>query len=385
MSKGRRDAGDGALYPRKDGRWAGSFLIVKNGRHVRKYVYGKTKAEAREKLRRAQNEYEQGTLVTAPTQSVQAYLEYWLKVQQTTLKVGAFHAYQRYIRIYITPYLGQIKLQKLSTDALQHWISQLQEQGLANSTIRYCYGILSSALQDALEWRKIVFHPGKGVKLPRVTKYDGPVLDPEQARHLMEMAADRRIACLIILALATGMRRGELLALHWEDINIEEKRLLVKRTVSYLPDSQGRHRFVETEPKSETSRRSITLPQFACDALRAHKKRQNEERLSAGQRWQNRDLVFCTLTGGYSGLHGLHSQFKKLLQDAGLPDMRIHDLRHSAATILLTMGVHPKVVQELLGHSSITITLTVYSHVLPSLQRSAMDELDGLFLAAKRG
>ena len=176
------------------------------------------------------------------------------------------------------------------------------------------------------------------------------------------------------------MRRGELLALHWSDVHLETATLQVKRTVSYVhPNDTQRHTYIETDPKTPSSRRNISLPQFVIDALKQHRTRQLEQRLKVGKQWQEHDLIFCNSNGGYYNLSRLFIQFKRLLKEASLPDMRFHDLRHSAATILLSMGIHPKVVQELLGHSNVSITLNVYSHVLPGLQQEAMRHLDRKF------
>jgi integrase len=176
------------------------------------------------------------------------------------------------------------------------------------------------------------------------------------------------------------MRKGELLALHWNDIDFDQKLLQVRRTVTYLPAAQGeKHSFQETQPKTRSSRRSISLPQFVIDVLHQHRSRQLEMRLQEREHWQDHGLVFCSRKGTYYGITTLARQFKRLLRKAGLPSMRFHNLRHSAATILLSMGVHPKVVQELLGHSTIRMTMDLYSHALPGLQREAMNTSHQLF------
>src|SRR5215469_15061824 len=137
--------------------------------------------------------------------------------------------------------------------------------------------------------------------------------------------------------------------------------------------------YIEFEPKTAKGRRKIVLPPFVCEALKQHRTRQVERWLKVGARWQDRDLVFCNIYGGFFDPAHLRQRFDRLLRDVGLPDVRFHDLRHSAATILLSMGVHPKVVQEILGHSQISMTMDIYSHVLPGMQQQVMDRLDDLF------
>jgi integrase len=179
----------------------------------------------------------------------------------------------------------------------------------------------------------------------------------------------------LTLALVTGMRKGELLGLHWHDIDFNTGSLQVKRTVSRV----GKFGLVVSEPKSARSRRKIVLPTFVLEILKQHRAYQKILRLQAIPLWKEGDIVFSNIYGGYVEPANLHEHFKSILKKAGLPDIRFHDLRHSAATILLEMGVHPKVVQELLGHSNISTTIDIYSHVLPSMQQEAANKLDELF------
>lgn len=171
------------------------------------------------------------------------------------------------------------------------------------------------------------------------------------------------------------MRLGEILALRWEDIDLEGRVLQVRRTVDYIK-GQG---WVEGEPKTESGRRKIRLTQIAVDALRAHRLSQLEARLKAGEAWKEQGLVFPNRNGGYFRRPRLYAIFKRLLQEAGLPDMHFHDLRHNVATILLSMGVQMKTVQEILGHGSIVTTMNIYGHVLPSTHQDAMEDMDDFF------
>lgn len=197
----------------------------------------------------------------------------------------------------------------------------------------------------------------------------------EQAKHLLDIARGHRLEVMLTLAIATGMRKGEIGALKWEDIDFNGQSLQVRRSMRRLAG----YGVITKEPKTAKGRRRIILPQFAVDALKLQKIYQLEQREKAGPSWEENNFVFPNIYGRFLSSQTIHTLFKKLLSDAGLPHMRFHDLRHSAATILLSMGVHPKVVQELLGHSQISITLDVYSHVLPSMQRETMDKLNDFF------
>ncbi|GER89008.1 hypothetical protein KDW_31700 [Dictyobacter vulcani] len=179
--------------------------------------------------------------------------------------------------------------------------------------------------------------------------------------------------------MTTGMRQGELLGLKWADLSSDMKKLQVRRTVARI----GRLGFVVDEPKTVKSRRNIYLTDIAIDTLRRHRVHQHEQRLQMGATWNDQDWIFCNQLGNpLEASNIMRRSFKPLLQKAGLPMIRFHDLRHSAATLLLTMDIHPKIVQELLGHSTISMTLDTYSHVLPSLQAQAVTRLNGLFTTA---
>ena len=191
----------------------------------------------------------------------------------------------------------------------------------------------------------------------------------------METAKGGRLEALLTLAVATGMRRGEILALRWSDIDFGEGSLQVRHTVNRA----GKYGILEHAPKTEKSKRRIMLPRFVLDVLKKQRDHQDQLRLQAGSTWQDLNLVFSTDAGNFVEGTDLNRRFKRLLKEAGLPDMRFHDLRHSAATILLGKGVHPKLVQELLGHSQMSITMDRYSHVLPSMQRDMMKGLDDLY------
>lgn len=210
---------------------------------------------------------------------------------------------------------------------------------------------------------------------PRQVTYEIHPLTKEQAKALLEAANGSNMEAILTLAVATGMRRGELLGLRWHDINFEEGSLIVRHTM----DRAGKYGIIENDPKTEKSKRKIFLPRFVLDTLIHHRADQAKMREKAGLVWQERDIVFSNELGGFTEPTHLHRRFKNLLKKAGLPAIRFHDLRHSAATILLGMNVPGKVVQELLGHSTISTTIDRYSHVLPLMQWEMRDKLDDWF------
>ncbi len=199
-------------------------------------------------------------------------------------------------------------------------------------------------------------------------------LSADQVRALFLAAAGDRLEALYVLAITTGMRQGELLALRWSSVNLKAKRLAVTET---LQRDGGHFRF--EEPKTKASRRQVEVSELAIEALRQHRRRQVQERLAAGPLWTDHDLVFANAVGNPINVSNLVPRsFNPLLAKAGIPRIRFHDLRHTAATLLLELGEHPKVVQEMLGHSQVGVTLDLYSHVTPTMHRQAADRFDRL-------
>ncbi len=374
MAKRKRRAhGEGGLVRRKDGRWAGSFYSVE-GKRV--YVYGSTQQEALEKLRKAQSEQEQGVLATGPKLKLGVYLEQWLEdVKKPELRVSSYVKYKKLIVGYIIPALGNLQLQKLTPQHVQSFYTKKLKEGLSAKTVHSIHGVLHNAIDNAVRWRLVPKNVTDLVTPPRLEKHEVQSLTLEQARTLLAAARGHRLDMLLTLALTTGMRRGELLALRWSDIDLESGLLQVRRTVDFI----ARYGYVEGEPKTARSRRKIVLPAFVVAMLKQHRKNQLEQRLKVGDDWQDRDLVICGLEGNYLNPRYLLKLFDKLLVEAGLSHMRFHDLRHSVVTLLLGMGVDPRTIQVFVGHEDITTTLRIYSHVLPSMQQGVADKLSELF------
>jgi integrase len=369
----RRGHGEGSIYQRKDGRWAAS-ISLEGGK--RKTFYGKTRKDVQEQLKTALYEQQHGKLATGPKQTVEQYFNRWLEeVHKPTIRISTYTKYRNLLDKHILPAIGNVQLNKLTLQKIQALYMLKLQEGYKPSTVHAIHEVIHRGLDQAIRWKYITENISEYASLPRVGKQENQTLTTEQAQKLLEAAKDHLLETLLTVALATGMRRGELLGLRWQDINFETMSLQVCRTVGF---GKGRN-YTVNEPKTASGRRRIILPQFAIDALKQHRIQQLERRLQVGSEWIDRDLVFSDSVGNYFPLSSLEYMFQVLLKKAELPHMRFHDLRHSAATILLTMGVHPKVVQELLGHSQISMTMDTYSHVLPSMQQEAMNKLDDAF------
>ena len=279
------------------------------------------------------------------------------------------------LRLHILPTLGQVKLQKLSPQHVQRLYILKKQAGCGPSTIRQMHQILHRALDDALRWNLVSRNVCDVVKRPPVPKKEMQALTTIQAQHLLSAARGDRLEALYVLALTTGMREGELLGLKWVDVDLEVGTVRIQRIVKRVA-GQG---MVVSEPKTRAGRRHITLSRLGIDALKKHRLRQQEARLLAGARWQDQGWIFSTKWGTPLDADSIRRTcFPQLLARAGLPRIRFHDLRHTAATLLLMLQTHPKIVQELLGHSNNSITLDIYSHVTPSLQKEAVSSLERL-------
>lgn len=372
MPRRRRARGEGSVFQRKDGRW----VVQVETDDGRKTVYVKSQKEGVRKLRELQNEIEKGTLPTGPDQTVKQYLEYWIEeVHKSKVKVSTYVKYRKLIYSYIIPILGDTKLQKLTPQQINSLYRKKEQDGLTSKTIHSIHGVLHKALDDAMKWRYVSYNVCSTVSPPRIVKSEIQPLTIDQVERLFHVARGSRLEALVVLAALTGMRRGELLALRWSDVDFENETLQVRRTVDFIP----KYGYVENAPKTQAGKRILALPSLVMDALRAHRFRQLEQKLKAGAAWEGRDLVFTDLQGGYFSPRYLDKLFKKLLADGRLPPIRFHDLRHSTATILLHLGVDIKVIQEILGHSNIAMTADVYSHVSVTMQKMAMEKWNTAF------
>ena len=369
----RQRHGDGSVFQRKDGRYVVQ-IILENGR--KKQYYFKQEKEALAARRKLLYEKERGMLATGPQQTLKAYLGRWVEeVYKPTVKPLSYQQYRSLIKNHLVPGLGNVPLQKLTPEKIQALYTQKLAEGYAPKTVALIHTVLHRALENAVRWNLVSRNVAKLVTLPRVARHESRTLTVEQARCLLEVARGSYIETLLLLAVTTGMRRGELLALRWEDVDFENGVVSIRRTMNRIT---GRGP-VETEPKTKSSRRTIVLPGRVLEALKVHREQQDQGRIKAGSEWHEQGLVFCNRYGGFMIPQYVGKVFHKLLAKAALPDMRFHDLRHSMATVLLAAGVHPKIVQERLGHSTIAMTMDVYSHVLPSMQQDVARKLDEMF------
>jgi len=372
---GKRGNGEGTIYRRKNGGWATQYIVYTAEGRKRKTLYGKTRQEVAAKLAKALSDREGGLVFDAENQTVSEYLERWLSDSvKGSVRPKTFDSYEWLVCKYIAPALGRVKLKTLTSAHLQGFYRSKLEAGLSPRTVQYLHVVLHRALKQALRWGLVPRNVSEAVDPPRGQKKEIRPLPPDQARRLLEATCGDRFEALYVLAVHCGLRQGELLGLRWEDVDLEAGTLHVRRTLTV---AKGGPKF--TAPKTAKSRRQIRLTTGAVDALRRHHDRQFEESTRLAGLWQDYGLVFATTIGTPINPRNLTGRsFKPLLKRAGLPDIRFHDLRHTCATLLLRRGVHPKFVQELLGHATIAITLDTYSHVVPGMGDQAANAMESV-------
>jgi integrase len=332
-----------------------------------------TKREAEKRLSELLHRLDTGAFVSPSKTTVADYLRRWLQEYvRPNLSPRGFERYESIARVHLIPDLGAIALTQLRPEHLQRQYASKLGKGLSPRSVRYQHVVLHKALETAMKWGLVVRNVADGVDVPRSRRKDMQTWSEFEVRHFLEVAKDSPYYALFHTALYTGMRRGELLALRWRDVGVQE--IHVNRTLHQLRDGS----YVFTEPKSAKSRRTIDLSPSSILTLAEHRERQEGVRTVMGIPQTQDDFVFSTLEGKPLRPNTVSRAWTMLAARAGLRAIRLHDARHTHASLMLKQGVHPKIVQERLGHGSIQVTLDTYSHVAPGLQRAAAESFDKL-------
>jgi len=340
----------------------------------RSRLLGHTRKEVADKLDVLLQAHREQRPIPDQRQKLGPFLRHWLdEVARPTLRASTYDSYDDILRLHLIPGLGRIPLAKLAPAEVQSFLNAKLESGLSPRRVQYLHAVLRRALVTAERWGLVARNVAKLVDAPRVPRHEIEPLTPEQARRLIEAAAKDRLRALYVTALGTGLRQGELLGLRWEDVDLEAGRLRVRHTLARV---DGRLELLE--PKTDRSRRSVSLPEVVVSALRAHRTRQRMERLVAGSRWQDTEHTFATTIGTPIEAARVTRSFGLALERAGLPRIRFHDLRHAAATFLLAQGFTLEDVKNLLGHSSIVLTSNTYGHVLEQRKQQVARGMDAV-------
>ncbi len=369
----KRAQNEGSIYKRKDGSWCAQVTV--SGRRLTKY--SKSQRECREWMKLTLAQIDSGITFSGANVSLAEYLEQWLQTVSPSVRPNTVFHYGQVVRMHIVPILGEIRLKDLRPDHIQGLYNRKSADGMSPRMVRLMHAILHRALNQALHMDLIPRNPTQATIKPKIPRKEMLTLTDSQVQTFLLAARGTRFEMIYLLALTTGLRAGELLGLRWTDLDWVSCRLQVKRQLQRLFGGQG---LVFSEPKSSAGRRVIVLGRYTLEKLREHYNTQQLARQFAGDRWQENDLIFTSTIGTPLDLRNVYREYKGILKQASLPDLRFHDLRHTAATLMLQQGIHPKVVQERLGHSQISLTLDTYSHVLPSMQEDAAQKLDDLVM-----
>ena len=378
----KRGNNEGSIYRRKNGTWAAQYTVWTAEGRKRHSVSGRTRVEVSRKLTEAMANRDGGLIYDAGKLTVGEYLDRWLADSvKGTVKETTYANYCYITRVHVSPALGRMKLKSLTPAHLRGFYGEKSCSDLSPATVKKMHVVLRKALSQAVSDGLMPRNAAYGVKPPRVSAPGEEIrpLDSEECGAFLEASRGERLEAMYVLAIHCGLREGELLALRWEDANLEATKpaLLVRRTLTRGED--GRGWIAGASTKSGKGRR-VRLTRPAVTALKDHRKRQLEERMRLAGVWQDQDLVFPSETGSLLNPSNLRNRsFKRIKARSGVrEDLRFHDLRHTCATLLLSEGANVKVVSELLGHASITITLNTYSHVLPDMQDSAADAMEAV-------
>jgi len=299
----------------------------------------------------------------------------WLDELHGPLAPITLESYERGARLHLLPAVGDLRLDRLTPQRLQRLYADLAAAGVGARTIQLVHVFAHRLLRDAMRWGHVARNVADLVDRPQAAKPAKRALSPAEARRFVAALQGDPLEALCLLAVCTGLRQGELLALHWSDVDWEGTTLAVRRSLT-RPIGAG---FVEKDPKSPAGTRTLPLPAVALEALRRHRARQNEARLAAGPRWEDRDLVFCNSRGRPWERQNLYRRaWQPFLDRARVGRLTFHELRHSAATLLLGLGVPPHEVQGILGHADPRTTLGIYAHTVPEARREALERLGGL-------
>jgi integrase len=372
MATKRRGHGEGSIKQRADGLWE-ARVSLEGGK--RRSFYGKTRREAQDKLRAALRDIDAGLDLSADRQTVAQYLDKWLSASaKPSVKVRTYEGYESIVRVRVAPRIGKKQIAKLTPLDLQALYTELAEAGLSARSIGHTHRVLHRAFDQAVKWNILTRNPCQGTTPPRPQRAEMKVLTPEQARAFLAATIDHPAHALYALAITSGMRAGELLGLQWGDVDLDAGHLTIRRALQ----QQNSAGLVFVTPKTTKSRRMIFLSQRAIDALRAHRDRQTFHRRQVGSEWRDLNLVFPGPFGGPTDPSWSRQVFYAALEAAGIPRVRFHDLRHTAATLALMQGVHPKVVSDMLGHGTVGLTLDTYSHLLPAMHQQAAAAMDAI-------
>jgi integrase len=338
-------------------------------KRIVRYVEGR-KSDAEELLIKLQVDYKEGNYVEPSKITVAEWIETWLNTyKKMDLRQNTWEIYKINFETHIKPAFGAMYLQQLRPEHIQEFYQEKLEEGKSPATIHKLHDIIRGSLKQAVKNKVIIYNPAEVVILPKRNKKEISILEKEQRDKFIKILEEDRLGVAFLTLLMTGIRRGELLALTWEDIDFQKKTISITKGLVYSTEKG----LIIRSPKTEKSKRTIPISDTLLQYLRRHQTRMLEE----GNYSKNKP-IFCTSNGTYIHPRNLNRKYYELRKKAGIEKVNLHALRHTFATMLLEAGVNLKVVQELLGHTRISTTADIYSHVAPEIKREAVEKLENI-------
>lgn len=365
----RRGNKEGAIWKERK-KWRAAVTI--DGKRLTRSF--STKDECRAWIRDTQDQIQKGMTYKMSGVTLGEYIQPWIELHKTRLSPKTAVRYKQIIRDYIVPQLGSIKLRDLRLEQIEAHCYDLLKKGLSPRSARFPHMIIQRSLDDAVRKGYVSYNAAHGATLPRSSQKEMEILDEDEVMRFMITIQDTRYEALYHLAIKTGMRKGEILGLKWSDLDWKRGTLRIQRQV-YRVHKQG---LVIRQPKTRASRRTIQLGEKMLDVLRVHHSKQQILKAAAGKRWKEKNLIFTSTIGTHLGGSNLRNDYNNQLIKANIRHIRFHDLRHTAASLMLNNGVPIIVVSKMLGHSKTSTTLDIYGHLMPTMQDEAariMDEL----------
>ena len=359
----KRSRGEGSVFwDSSKERWCAEITLP-NGKRKKKRA--KTKKAVQDWLFDIRKQIKDNLPFLENEDTVGLYFRRYMdQVAIHSVKPSTFKSYNHWVSKHVIPEIGHIKLKELKPGHLQSLYAQKLSEGLSKRSVQYIHALIRKIMNQAVKANLIARNPTNAVEAPKPERKEPKTLTIDEARRLFESVETPRWRTIYIIAVMMGLRKSEILGLRWQDVNFENKTLSINNIIYEIDGN-----VYEGTPKTQKSRRTVLMPDFVCETLQTYKKLANTKE----------GLVFQTESGRAVSPRNLSRHFYIALDKADLPRIRFHDLRHTAATILLSQNVHPKVVQEMLGHSSITLTLDTYSHVIQGIQKEAANKMDEVF------
>ncbi|MGI8815060.1 MAG: tyrosine-type recombinase/integrase [Pseudonocardia sp.] len=365
--------GDGSVWLRKDGRWSGSaYVRTVGGRVERRYVYGRTKKEALANLAELQRKHEAGIPAGSTTLTVERYLFEWLEHMRHKVRPQTYIGYESNVRLHLIPRIGQKKLGRLSVRDVRLMVDSMRSGDMSPRMVQWTHSTLRNALQHAFAEELVSRNVAKGVRIENPAKItEIKPFTADEAQTFLRRVREHRLYGLWVVVLMLGLRRSEACGLHWTDVDLDNRTLRITRGLQRVNGQ-----LAELPTKTRRSNRTVPLPAMCVDALKLHRDRQAEERSAARRGWVDTPYVFTSSVGTPLEPRTLTRTFHALCARHGMRRVRLHDLRHSCVSLLLSLGVNPRVVMEIVGHSAMEMTMNVYGHVTLDTQRAALDLLN---------